>query len=337
MILTPKKININLPVSWDSCSTEQLETIALVLLSHVAEATAYTPFDLLACKTELFFALSGIQVIEKLNPSVPVEEQYYLCSYKGELFNLYLWQIEYWLGEGECTLPDNRRVRKQHLLGFLEGPNKQYDGLTNFPYPVIKRGFWRKEFHGPAALMQNFSWQQYRFAQDWLDYHTKVSNLLLDMQKHRMKHSEEEIMKMAKNVEMARSSFLATIFNAKVKGVDEQSQRIYHDWEYRSNQHSDNAKYFRGFDAVKFQVITFWWNGMMHYLQQKYPNMFKKGDVNSNAQNPLEVYVRTSATLEKYLGFTEKEINNQLFHVVLQHIDDMIKENKEMEKIHNKK
>lgn len=335
-MITPKRININLPVTWNSCSVKELETIAAVMLSQVASASVYSPFDLLKCKTDLFFALSGIEIVEKLNPSVPVEEQYYLCSYKGELFNIYLWQIEYWIGEGSCVLPDKRMVKKQHFLGFLEGPNKEYDGLTVFPYPVIKRGFWRKEFHGPDALMQTFSWQQYRFAQDWLDYHTRVSNQLLEMQKHKMRYSDEDIVKVAKNVDMARASFLATIFNAKVKGVNEQSQEIYKDWEYRSNQHSDNAKYFRHFDPIKFQVIIFWWNGMMHYLQQKYPNMFKPGSPNDNSQNPLEVYVRTSATLEKYLGFTEKEINNQLFHVVLQHIDDMIKENKEMEKIRSK-
>ena len=333
----PKKIDINLPLTWNSCTTEQLEIIAQVLLSRVANATIYTPFDLQECKAELFFRLSDIQVLEKENPVVPIENQYFLCSYKGEVFQLYLWQIEYWLGEGEVILPDKRKVRKQHMLGFLDGPNKQYDGLTVFPYPVMKRGLWRKEFHGPDMLMQNFSWQQYRFAQDWLDYHTRASNYLLQMQKKRSQFSDEDMAKAEKNVDMARASFLATIFNGKVKGVDEQSQRFYKDWEYRSNQHTDNAKYFRHFDPIKFQVITFWWNGMMYYLQQKYPNMFKKGDPNTSSSNPLEVYVRTSATLEKYLGFTEKEINNQLFHVVLQHIDDMIKENKEMERINGKK
>lgn len=331
-----KKIDINLPVTWDSCTTEQLETIATVLLSHVATATIYKPFDLLGCKTELFFALSGVKLLANLNPVVPVENQYYLCSYKGTQFQLYLWQLEYWLGEGEVTLPDNRRVRQQHQLGFLDGPNEKFDGLTKFPYPAIKRGFWGKEFHGPEALMQNFSWQQYRFAQDWLDYHTRVSNHLLYQQKHRNTFSQEDIEKTAKNVDMARASFLATIFNAKVKGVDEQSQKIYRSFEYRSNQHSENAKYFRHFDSVKFQVITFWWNGMMAYLQKQYPNMFKPSAPEEASKNPLEVYVRTSATLEKYLGFTEKQINSQLFHVVLQHIDDMIKENKEMEKIRSK-
>lgn len=335
-MLSTKKININLPTSWDSCTTEQLETIASVLLRHVAAATIYTPFDLLACKTELFFALSGVKLLANLNPVVPTESQYYLCSYKGETFQLYLWQLEYWLGKGSVTLPNNHKVQQQHFLGFLEGPNAKFDGLTRFPYPVIKRGFWGKEFHGPEALMQNFSWQQYRFAQDWLDYHTRVSNHLLYQQKHRSSFSQKEIDKTVQNVDMARASFLATIFNGKVRGVDELSQKFYKAWEYRSNQHSENAKYFRHFDPVKFQVITFWWNGMMAYLQKQYPNMFKPASPESDTSNPLEVYVRTSATLEKYLGFTEKQINNQLFHVVLQHIDDMIKENKEMEKIRNK-
>lgn len=338
-MFNPKRLDLHLPTTWNSCTTQQLETIAAVLLSQALTETPYKPFDLLQCKTQLFFALTDIEIWQDANPSVPVEEQYYVCSCHGEIFNLYLWQIEYWLGEGEVILADNRKVRKQHLLGFIEGPNKHYDGLTLFPYQEIKRGFWRKKFRGPEMLMQNFSWQQYRFAQDWLDYHTRASNIFLNMLKNRIKYSDEDIMKAAKQVDLARSSFLATIFNAKVKGVDEQSQQIYKDYEYRSNQHSDNVKYFRNFDPIKFQVIMFWWQGMMYYLQKKYPNVFKSDspDKNVGGDNPLEVYVRTSATLEKYLGMTEKEINNQLFHVVLQHIDDMIKENKELEKSRTQK
>lgn len=336
-MLAPKKINLQLPTTWNSCTIDQLETIAIVLLRHAAEKSIYKPFSLEDCKVELFFALSGINILENLNPAVPVEEQFCVCEYKGDIFDLYLWQIDYWIGEGDILMPDNSKTRKQHMLDFLEGPNKRFAGLTSFPYPVIKRGLLRKEFHGPSALMQDFSWQQYRFAQDWFDYHTRVSNQLLRMQKERNKYSDDDIKRVSHNVNLARASFLATIFNAKVKGVDEQIQQVYRAYEYRSNQHSDNAKYFRDFDPIKFQVICFWWMGMMHYLQKKYTHMFKVGSPDENSDsNPLEVYVRTSATLEKYTGFTEKEINSQLFHVILQHIDDMLKENEEIKRIRAK-
>ena len=75
-MLAPKKINLQLPTTWNSCTIDQLETIAIVLLRHAAEKSIYKPFILEDCKVELFFALSGINILENLNPAVPVEEQF---------------------------------------------------------------------------------------------------------------------------------------------------------------------------------------------------------------------------------------------------------------------
>ena len=78
---------------------------------------------------------------------------------------------------------------------------------------------------------------------------------------------------------------------------------------------------------------------MAHYLQEKYPHCFKKQDIKTIHKNvnSLDLYTRTTATMEKYLSMSEKDVNNQTFHIILQHLDDMAKENEEMEKIKSKK
>jgi hypothetical protein len=40
--------------------------------------------------------------------------------------------------------------------------------------------------------------------------------------------------------------------------------------------------------------------------------------------------------MEKYVGLNEQEVNNQSFHVILQHMEDIAKENDEMEKMRKK-
>ena len=337
-MIKEQRLDLHLPTSWAACTTQELEIIAEVLVRHMAQASPLHPFDMYAVKAELFFRLAGIEIVEQLNPVVNVESQYYVCrcpKQKTDNFQLYLWQIDAWIGKGEVTLQDGKVIKKDNLLGWLDGN----DGTTIpiFPYPMItrKKNFWsRKKFKGPEPLMDGFTWQRYRFAQDLFEYHTNVSNQLLDMQHHRIDHTDEEIKKMESNVDSAKAMFLATIFNGKITTVDEQTKKIVKSYAYHSNQSTDNQMYFRNWSPVQWQVILFWWNGMMEYLKKKFPHMFKKGDVAENqATNPMEVYTRTTATLEKYLNLNEDEVNRQFYTVVLQHIDDMIKENEEMKRI----
>ena len=74
---------------------------------------------------------------------------------------------------------------------------------------------------------------------------------------------------------------------------------------------------------------------MMFYLQTEYPRCFKRQAVKGQPKqnNPLELYTRTTATMQKYLGLDETEVNNQFFQLVLQHMDNMAKENDELERI----
>ena len=118
--------------------------------------------------------------------------------------------------------------------------------------------------------------------------------------------------------------------------IDEETQKFRSTYSYQSNQHSDNAIFFRHFPDVQWQVILFWWSGMMAYLRKKYPHCFKDDKPTKKKQNPLDLYTRTTATMQKYTSLKEEDVNGQTFHVILQHLEDMARENEELERIRKK-
>ena len=98
-----------------------------------------------------------------------------------------------------------------------------------------------------------------------------------------------------------------------------------------------NLHDFTNYPDYKFQCILFWWVGTMNWLQKKYPKVFKKSPTKGQAQsNPLEVYTRTTATMEKYLGINEEEMNRELYTNVLQHLQDMMDESDRMKELNKK-
>jgi hypothetical protein len=341
---SPKRINLHLPRSWNACTVSELESVARIVAVRSMQADRYHPFDMDQTKAEIFFALAGLEPLEPANPRVPIEQQYitvrfsrpswhhpfrmlrYYRNHKNRPFTLYLWQINSFID--------------QHLK-WLDGPS----ALTLFPYQRITRHallrkfrFWRsKRFAGPDALMQDFSWQRYRFANDYMSFYIDQQNTLLRMMQHPLKYSKRQFVEAEKAVDLARSMFLATIFNSRVRTIDEETQKFRSTYSYQSNQHSDNAIYFRRFPDIQWQVVLFWWSGMMAYLQKKYPHCFKQTPTKGGqTQNPLDLYTRTTATMQKYTTLKEDDVNHQTFHIILQHLEDMAKENEEMERIRKK-
>ena len=60
----PKKIDLHLPRHWNLCTTEQLELIADVIREQVERQDRYHPFDMRNVKVAIFFALSGLEIVE---------------------------------------------------------------------------------------------------------------------------------------------------------------------------------------------------------------------------------------------------------------------------------
>ncbi len=314
---TVERIDLHMPNSWNAMTTTELEAIAGILIRTSERVDERHPFDFNAAKVEMFLVLTELEVLTLENPAKPVEDQYFIVRRRkdGLTFNLYLWQIHYWI---------------QESMKWMDNPST----LTRFPYPEYRH--WFRKFTGPAALMQNFKWRQYRFACDYMSYYFIEADRLLTL-KSRKNVSLNDMKAQMEAVARAKAMFLATIFNGKVKYVDVDTRRMVREHTYVSNQSMDNLRHFKDFPDVKFQCVLFWWAGMMNYLHKQYPKVFKNADPKKQiSTNPLELYTRTTATMEKYLGIKEDDVNRETFTVVLQHINDMVREQEEMEKLNKK-
>lgn len=314
-----ERIDLRMPKGWGDMTVEELEMVASVLVESAAMRPALTPKQV---KVRLFLALTGLEVFETANPAKPVEEQYLVVCRKGhvERLILYLWQMHYWMNEN---------------MRWLDQPST----LILFPYKEYIKWTWkgRHKYEGPSSLMQNFQWRQYRIVGEYMSYFINESNRLVKMQESEGV-SEKDIRRQLHAVSRAKALLLATLFNRKVKFVDADTKLIRREYVYVSNQSIRNWRDFEDFDDVKFQVILFWWTGTMNWLQKKYPKVFKSSNPKKNViANPLELYTRQTATMEKYLGINEEELNRELYTNVLQHLQDMMDESDRMKALESKK
>ena len=168
----------------------------------------------------------------------------------------------------------------------------------------------RPPYEGISPLLDGVTWQDYRLMQDWMTAYTEASNRLLNISKSR---NVKAIADTAQQIAKAKKEFLAILLPKRKKAMSD----------------------------IEWQVVLFWWSGLMKYLQKQYPRCFKsegkpKKGAKPKRSNPLELYTRTTATMEKYLGLNEQEVNTQSAHVVLQHLEDMAREAEEMKKIQSK-
>lgn len=184
-------------------------------------------------------------------------------------------------------------------------------------------------------MMDGFSWQRYRFCQDFMQLYADQQNQLVRLARQGRMASPDELLKAARSVDLAKAMFLATIFERRLRFVDETTGRPRTDFCYQSNQHSDNAPYFRNFPDGDWQLILLWWQSMMHYLAKQFPKVYKRQPVSSTGKtpNPLEIYTRTTATLEKYLQVTAHDIEREPYTTILQQLEDITNHNEEMERI----
>lgn len=172
-------------------------------------------------------------------------------------------------------------------------------------------------YKGIAPLMDGVSWERYRLMQDWMTAYTEASNRLIKLSQQ--SRNVAAIADQASKVKQAKTEFLKQLFVPPYPRTPAPSKTT----------------------DIEWQVILFWWSGLMKYLQRQYPRCFKepskpKKGAKPKRSNPLELYTRTTATMEKYLGLNEQEVNQQSAHVVLQHLEDMAREAEEMKKIQQK-
>lgn len=302
MLTETRHIDLHLPRSWNQCTTDELEQIATVIALRTLRTDRYHPFDMLAAKVELLFTINKLEIV------TPGDDVYMVRFIPGK---------SKWWKRTKQEEPFELTVGAVHAmitdyLSWIDDDDAE--PLLRVPYPTMT--IHGRQYTGPTPMLDGFMWEEYRHLQDWMQIYTTLSNRLLKLtQRHRDEHVIKDV---AEQVTHVRSEILAILFRP----------------ENGEKKSSD----FNDFDDIKWQVMLFWWSGLMKYLQKQYPRCFKpqKPDRKNKRQNPLELYTRTTATMEKYIGLNEQEVNKQSFHVILQHMEDMAKEAEEMKRINSK-
>lgn len=322
-------LNLKFPKDWNECSVTQLEQVASVLIDCAERCDRFHPFDMREVKVALFFLMSDLKIVGGLTLNDKGEEAYIVRhpSVK-EPFYLELWKLYSFIdGVIDIETLQNEKPEKEQDGVFDWLDDESHSGPLLFPYEKVTTNgrfpLSKRTYKGVAPLMQDFTWQRYRHCQDWLEEYLRRENIRIRVvakahgcPAHSPLHAD--VRKAEREADDARASFLSELITG-MEGKDH---------------------LFRNFDKVKWQVILFWWAEQMHYLHRTYPRCFKKqgfGAKGKKPHNPFELYTRTIATMEKYLGLDEEKVNNQTYTLVLQHLEDMAKESEEIEKMKRKK
>lgn len=312
-------IDLTLPRSWNQCDTEQLETIAACIMKRTAMADRYHPFDWMDVKSELFFLLTGTEIIRIETNEEDPEDVKYLCRNAGgknrraQEFNLRPWQVLYWIDSQLKWLDDENN----YLLFF---PYKQLVYTRHWQW---KWPFTRKVYHAPAELLQDFTWQQYRHLQDYMSMFIDQQNALVKAGRRRQ--APEVIEKMQAEILATRNEFLRILFTPHTQTGETDGPSI--------------QKSVKRISEVQWQVILLWWSGMMHYLKEHYPRCFRSAPTkrkSKNPPNPFDLYTSIITTIQDKAHIEEDKINNQTYTIVLEHLERIARENEEIEKMNKK-
>ena len=356
-----RKIDLKVPTGWNQCTREQLEAVAGIILRRTMMQDRYHPYDPVQMKAEAFFALAGLEVVGTgdtggtdptvsvaddtggLSPSVSIAPESKKSSVGETAFLVRFRDRRRWWQRSPFSLllchsnepnaePFPLAVWQVH--SFIDQHLKwldEFTGLQLFPYHDLGH-YWRVDRRWPwvhrcrlgfeGELLDGMTWQQYRFAQEWLSYYVDVNGQLA-ARAHGVRNnvqSRTDADSLASEALRARTEFLRAVYRLPDGHYPRQLRRM---------------------SAERFQVILIWWQSMMAEMQRKYKRCFKsssssRGSASRQQNLPIDLYTRSTATLQKYLAQTEEQINQQPCRVILQHLDDMAREAEELEKINKK-
>lgn len=311
-----KHLDLHVPKGWGQCTTRELEMIAeeMIRAQMVASLSRFHPFDWTEIKTRLFFRFAEVEVLDTRTE----EQNTFICRHDDVEFTLETWQVHSFMEQLKWLDATDAKGRALPMPKMM------------FPYPERVWVPWSqtKEWHiyypwfewctPGGQLLDGMTWQTYRFINDWMEAYTIKANAIVAEREKHGKTDPKQLRRLMREERDLRTTVLSLIFGCPK-------------WRVRLARISE----------VEWQVIMFWWSSMMQYLKEQYPKCFKSGDKKPRSRKkqplPIELYTRSMATLQKYLGgLTEAEINGQTAHAILRHLNDMAVEAEEMEKIRRK-
>ena len=307
-------LDLKVPKGWAFCTTRELEMIAeeMIRSQIMASLSRFHPFDWIEIKTRLFFRFAEVTIVSQyVYDGDETDARYglttFLCRHGDIEFDLQTWQVHSFLEQLAWLDATDAKGRPLPMPKMM------------WPYPKrIRRWWplWRREHYAPGELLDGMTWQQYRWINDWMEAYMTTSNQLVAEREKGAKGSGTSA-PLARQEQDIRLTVLSLMFGCPK-------------WRVRLARISE----------VEWQVVMFWWSSMMQYLKEQYPKCFKSSAKPSRSKQqplPIELYTRSMATLQKYLGgLTEDEINAQTAHAILRHLNDMAVEAEEMEKLRRK-
>lgn len=335
--------------SWDRLTDAEFDLVARALVG-AGKSQSYTVaevcLNILLEVNDLEVLYGNAQMAEQEGGTL--EQVYWLRSRHDKdaaPFALPLYMLHYW-----C------KPKKEEGAGMFDW---LLDGSRRTKPPVVpamgKRGicrFFPSHFSlfpslcAPKRYMSDWSWLQYRAATDYYEQYVKVANAVIRARmtaapsSGRQGNPSSPLSGEQGNILLrdARSQWLATIFTRRVWYRDPPSGLLRYGFHYEEGQAARLSHRFDNISDVDFQKILLWWEGMQHHLQHCYPKCFKRGNSTPkrDVTDPLSVYSRSIATLEKYSGSDEETINRKTYTVVLQQLNDMVMENEEYERMKHK-
>jgi len=342
MTSQPLRIDLHLPVSWNKCSTDELEAIAAAIISEQQRVDRYHPFDWSRVKLNVVLAVNRLRPAP--DPSLlgrgVVSSQPSDGSHQPSDIES-TWLVRRPQDKEPWPITTWQMVALTERLAWIDD-DKADKTIFMFPYPTLdvrcKKEDVRAISHqtsaiihlqGPPPLLDGYTWQEYRWMTDWMQAYMRHSN--------------------AKNVKgavQAQREFLAILFKpcGEPQGVVDAAGKPAGTAAVDGCGTTVNAAVFTSFDPVKWQVILFWWSSLMSMLAKRFPKVFKQQPVGKGKRRPQQqdtpwdFYNRVTATIQKYIGgLSEQDVNNATYGTILQQLEMMADEAAEMEKLKRKK
>lgn len=326
MINAPRHIDLHLPVGWNRCSTDELEVIASAIINEQQNVGRYHPFNWSRVKLNVVLSVNDITILSANHLDGNGNEQ-------SET-----WTVQRQQDKEPWTIGIGQLADLCERMNWLTDENAG-KVIFRFPYPeltLVQGSGFRVQgskpltinrepltVTGPPPLLDGYTWREYRWLTDWMQAYMRHANMLLQVKSAGLREKNMDAM------EQARNEFLAVLF----KPAD------------NSQLPTLNSQLFTDFDAVKWQVILFWWSSLMSQLAKKFPKVFKQQPVGKDKarrrqqqDTPWDFYNRVTATIQKYIGgLSEQDVNNASYGTILQQLEMMADEAAEMEKIKRKK
>ena len=183
-----KRIDLHLPMSWDQCTTNELEHIADAIITEQASTGRFRPFNWERVKLNIVLAINGLTP----DPS-PVGD-----GSGDQEFMVHRGDEEPWpISTGQlCSLCEKINWLTEKTASRI---------IFRFPYPeiLIRHTSGTIQLQGPPPLLDGYTWKEYRWLTDWMQEYMRRAN------------------------DRTRNEFLSILFKPAASDIDHHSSAIF--------------------------------------------------------------------------------------------------------------